>query len=473
MNKLRVLDLFSGIGGFSLGLECAGGFETVAFCEIEDYPRRVLAKHWPGVPIYEDVRTLTADTLARDGIAVDVICGGFPCQDVSFAGKRAGLEGDRSGLWVEYARLIGELRPRFVIVENVPGLLSLGMGAVLGDMAALGYDATWDCIPASAIGAPHRRDRIWLVAHSASNGRKQRQQATKAVGYRCIPSPENCADASDAAPLQRSSIERSEPHGNYERAEVMADTECFGQQAKGDEKVNGKATSVRQADRIGGNGEIRHATRQLPHGTVARAEQDRKREPSNASWWQSEPDVGGGSDGFPVWLFRCVGRGMSHAESIRSSEVLRDVWSNNVAQALWRASGGLERLQKAEVLFAFVREYEAGANEARLLVAGAEASEGFLRSLRFRGWSAGTSHRSGPGKQPTRQHSDAMQAMPRLLARDSKADWGTYSWEDAVPRVASKVPSRVDRLKCLGNAVVPQIPELIGKAIMQAEGMTA
>lgn len=124
--KLRVLDLFSGIGGFSLGLERTGGFETVAFCEIEEYPRRVLAKHWPKVPCYDDVRTLTADRLAADGIAVDVICGGFPCQDISFAGRRAGLEGARSGLWGEYARLIGELRPRFVVVENVPGLLVSG-----------------------------------------------------------------------------------------------------------------------------------------------------------------------------------------------------------------------------------------------------------------------------------------------------------------------------------------------------------
>ena len=162
---MRVLDLFSGIGGFSLGLERAG-MTTVAFCEVDPFCRAVLAQHWPGVPIYDDVRTLTADALRRDGIAVDVICGGFPCQDVSFAGKRAGLEGARSGLWSEYARLIGELRPKFVVVENVPGLLSLGMGAVLGDLAALGYDAVWDCVPASAVGAPHRRDRVWIVAHA-------------------------------------------------------------------------------------------------------------------------------------------------------------------------------------------------------------------------------------------------------------------------------------------------------------------
>jgi DNA (cytosine-5)-methyltransferase 1 len=168
--KFRVLDLFSGIGGFSLGLERTGGFETVAFCEIEPYPRAVLKKHWPKVPCYEDVRTLTADALARDGIAVDVICGGFPCQDLSIAGKQAGIDGERSGLWSEIARLAGEIQPRFVLVENVPELLRLGMGKVLGDLAALGFDAEWHSIPASAIGAPICRDRVWLVAWPVQNG---------------------------------------------------------------------------------------------------------------------------------------------------------------------------------------------------------------------------------------------------------------------------------------------------------------
>ena len=126
MKKLRVLDLFSGIGGFSLGLERTGGFETVAFCEIEPFPRRVLAKHWPEVPQYEDVRTLTAARLAADGITdVNVITGGFPCQDLSTAGKQRGMgEGTRSGLWSEIVRLAGELRPDYIIVENVAALLS-------------------------------------------------------------------------------------------------------------------------------------------------------------------------------------------------------------------------------------------------------------------------------------------------------------------------------------------------------------
>lgn len=180
---LRVLDLFSGIGGFSLGLERAGGFKTVAFCEIEDYPRRVLAKHWPEVPIYHDVRELTADTLRRDGIAVDVICGGFPCQDLSIAGKQAGIDGERSGLWSEIARLTGEIQPRFVLVENVSELLRLGMGRVLGDLASLGFDAEWHCIPASAIGAPICRDRVWLVAWPMQNGfQGWGQHAEKFIG---------------------------------------------------------------------------------------------------------------------------------------------------------------------------------------------------------------------------------------------------------------------------------------------------
>jgi DNA (cytosine-5)-methyltransferase 1 len=169
----RLLDLFSGIGGFSLGLERSGGFETVAFCEIEPFCRRVLAKHWPKVPIYDDVRTLTAERLAADGIGVDAICGGFPCQDASVGqtqwGKRTGIDGERTGLWREIARLAAELRPAVIVLENVPGLLSAGFERVLGDLAAIGYDAEWRCIRASTAGLPHRRSRLWVVAYPSGS----------------------------------------------------------------------------------------------------------------------------------------------------------------------------------------------------------------------------------------------------------------------------------------------------------------
>ena len=165
---MRVLDLFSGIGGFSLGLERAG-METVAFCEYDEKCRQVLTKHWPDVPQYTDVRTLTGEQLEADGINVDVICGGFPCQDISLAGNGAGIEGERSGLWSEYARLISEIRPKYALIENVTALLIRGIDRVLCDLAQIGYDAEWHCIPASSIGANHRRDRVWIVAYPNGN----------------------------------------------------------------------------------------------------------------------------------------------------------------------------------------------------------------------------------------------------------------------------------------------------------------
>ena len=173
MEKLKVLDLFSGIGGFSLGLERTGEFETVAFCEIEKFPQKVLAKHWPGVPIYEDVRELTAERLKADGIVPNVITGGFPCQDISVAGNQKGIgEGTRSGLWSECARLVGELRPDYAIFENVTALLAGESGKwferVLWDISALGYDAEWHCIPASTVGASHKRDRVWIITYPNS-----------------------------------------------------------------------------------------------------------------------------------------------------------------------------------------------------------------------------------------------------------------------------------------------------------------
>lgn len=171
MTKLRVLDLFSGIGGFSLGLERTGGFETVAFCEIEEFPRRVLAKHWPEVPCYHDVTKLTGAILAADGIAgIDVITGGFPCQDLSASGKKMGVNAERSGLYAEIIRLACEIRPQIIAMENVANLLVGERGnwfsILLRDLACIGYDAEWFYIPASWLGAPHARTRVWVVAYA-------------------------------------------------------------------------------------------------------------------------------------------------------------------------------------------------------------------------------------------------------------------------------------------------------------------
>jgi DNA (cytosine-5)-methyltransferase 1 len=207
VNRPRLLSLFSGIGGFELGLERAG-FVTVAQCEIDPFCRRVLAKHWPHVKRYDDVRTLTADRLRADGITVDAACGGFPCQDISSAGDKVGIDGERSGLWAEYARIIGEIRPRVVVVENVADLLHRGLDRVLGDLAALGYDAEWHCIPASHVGAAHRRDRLWIVASPHDEGEPTHAEHDEA---RRVPATGAAANAYSLAPVG-SAIARQELH---------------------------------------------------------------------------------------------------------------------------------------------------------------------------------------------------------------------------------------------------------------------
>ena len=165
---MKVLDLFSGIGGFALGLERAG-METVAFCEYDEKARLVLNKHWPDVPMYNDVRTLAGEQLEKDGITdIGLICGGYPCQPFSTAGKRQGEADDRH-LWPEFFRLIKEIRPTWIIAENVAGHINMGLEDVLADLESEGYQCQTFLIPACAVDAQHRRDRVWIIAHSDSS----------------------------------------------------------------------------------------------------------------------------------------------------------------------------------------------------------------------------------------------------------------------------------------------------------------
>ncbi len=179
--------LFAGIGGIDLGLERAG-----LICkwqvEIDDYATRVLEKHWPNVQRYSDITRFLADCdcgqreLTNGAICsgraastgcceqsrVELVAGGFPCQDISYAGRGAGLDGERSGLFFEALRVVRQLKPRYVLLENVAALLSRGLDRVCGELAAIGYDAEWHCIPAASVGAPHIRDRVFIIANSDS-----------------------------------------------------------------------------------------------------------------------------------------------------------------------------------------------------------------------------------------------------------------------------------------------------------------
>jgi DNA (cytosine-5)-methyltransferase 1 len=229
IEKLTVLDLFSGIGGFSLGLQRTGGFETIAFCEIDPFCRKVLAKHWPGVPCFEDITKLDKEELDSLG-RVDVICGGFPCQDISCAGKGAGIHAERSGLWWEMLRIIRLVRPRFVLVENVAALLNRGLDEVLGSLAESGYDAEWTCLRASEFGLMHNRERLYLVAYDARRNENTRRLLETGIfrgsskqprGVRCHENGNFSGDGTihDESPLVRSVHGLSkESHGSRLKA---------------------------------------------------------------------------------------------------------------------------------------------------------------------------------------------------------------------------------------------------------------
>lgn len=198
---MNVLSLFAGIGGFDLGLEKAG-FKTIAFCEIDKHCQKVLKRHWPNVPIFSDIKTLSLP----EGYS-DIIVGGFPCQNISLAGKKEGIiKGKQSSLWREYKRLINEIKPKYVIIENVEYLRKNGLGIVLSDLARIGYDAEWYCLTATGVcNLPHQRKRLFIIAYPSSQRcnqhiGKERQLShdqewknsnIQEIGTECQPEPES------------------------------------------------------------------------------------------------------------------------------------------------------------------------------------------------------------------------------------------------------------------------------------------
>ena len=252
--------LFAGIGGFDLGFERAG-MVCKWQVEIDDYANRVLAKHWPAVHRERDIRQCGAHNLQP----VDVVCGGFPCQDISYAGLGAGLDGERSGLFFEAVRVVRELQPRFVVLENVAALLTRGLDRVLGTLAAIGFDAEWHCIPAAAVGAPHIRDRVFVMAYREGDGWQQGQSFAR---------------------------------GGDERIE----------QGKKLRSRNG-CQSVANADSIA-NGTSQTAFAESPEGHAWLGSAGRSGPCRSASdWWATEPSVGRVADGIPSRVDRLRGLG--------------------------------------------------------------------------------------------------------------------------------------------------------------------
>lgn len=310
---MTVGSLFSGVGLMDLGLEWAG-FECKWQVEKDDYARQVLTRHWPDVPQYRDVRFFLGSKRwrrARGAWEVDLLCGGFPCQPVSLAGRRRGQEDER-WLWPEFARVIRLLRPRFVLVENVPGLLVRGMGDVLGDLSALGYDAEWDSLPASAFGAPHLRWRVFLVAYTSSPGWPGRigwrqQQSQGSIEARDV------AHAPDGGQWHGTDQQERKCGGSGSAnacvgREAMADTESLGGELRS--SANGRpwrsaGGSSSRADGVGTRLEIFPRERGNPLAQFTASERGRQwRE-----WWEVEPGLGRVVDGCPHRVDRLKGLG--------------------------------------------------------------------------------------------------------------------------------------------------------------------
>lgn len=414
MKKLTVGSCFSGVGGIELGLEWTGGFRTVWQCENDEYASRVLAKHWPNAKRYGDIRDVVRPE------PVDLICGGFPCQDVSLAGKRAGLEGKRTTLWSEMFRLVCEVKPRWVVVENVPGLLSSDdgrfFGNILRDLAGAGYDAEWGVLSAVGVGAPHLRRRVFILAHSTSGkswiktqrkGREDSRRGSKEIVV------------ANAAPLLGETIERNEPNRDYERFENVADPSC-----------------------------------KLFDGS--RGEGDGRPEPTNGGWWEFEPDVGRVASRFSPKLDG-GGLGEQMDDQKKNAKARRFAWE--ILRGMW-----------------INREFTATPSELRN-----GRIPNFMRALPYK---SGPTRWNPPNEENKElfdlwqrvssiPFKEAQHLLPGLLKRigEAQRDEAMAPWirEPNIQRVAKGVKNRVNRLRCLGNSVVPQVAQKIGEMILRCE----
>ena len=309
---LRHLDLFSGIGGFSLGMEATGGFETVAFCEIEKFPRKILKKHWPHVKQYKDIKELTNEQLETDGIIpIDIITGGYPCQPFSVAGSQRG-EKDKRHLWPEMFRLVKECKPTWVIGENVSGHIKLGLDTVLEDLESEGYSTRAFSISASSVGANHKRERVWIVGHSQHNGSSS---STKSRSFK-ETSDNNQEGKNEAGELAGA--------GRSNGGADVEDTRRTLRQGSLFETENENETGKENADQFERSSETSRNGISYTNGTGSQGlrserelrESQEERQISWERWWEFEPDVGRVAHGVPKRVDRLKGLGNSLVPAI-------------------------------------------------------------------------------------------------------------------------------------------------------------
>ena len=361
---MKLLDLFSGIGGFSYGLERIG-FKTVAFCEMDKYCKLVLQKHWKGVKIYNDVKEITKERLEADGVELpEILTGGFPCQPFSIAGKQKGTNDDRH-LWPEMFRIIKELKPKWIIGENVRGIVNIQDGMVFEtvctDLESEGYEVQAFNIPAAGVGAPHRRERIWIVA----NSRRTLRQGTE-LGK----TNEDETKKEDADQHQRSS---SPSKSDVANANSDRSTERRERQTIEKESYGGR--SIERGSKINGRQRCVRETRQSERDDVANTisrdvETGRERQrgvrkesqgqgtssdvtssgetvanSGEGSWWHVEPDVGRVAHGVPGRVYRLKGLGNSIVPKI-AEEIGKAIMKAEADDVRYQGGGAYKAMLK-------------------------------------------------------------------------------------------------------------------------------
>lgn len=466
---LKTLDLFSGIGGFSLGLERTGNFETVAFCEIDKYCKLLLQKHWKGVKIYDDVKKITKEGFEADGIpSPDVITGGFPCQPFSVAGKQKGTSDNRH-LWPEMFRIIKAFKPRYVIGENVRGIINIQDGMVFEtvctDLESEGYEVQPFIIPAAGVGAPHRRERVWIIAI-----REESMVNSDNIRFK----QHNTAE--EEASRRRSSA-TFEPTGNVADTENGRRQQTQSERREGTERGSIDSRGIeREGQDIGRDENVENSRRTLQQGTKFGAANEDEIGKENANQHQrssssSESDVANtdsrrssSEHSTPISGQREKERVRSEYESSRGGET-REGGSADVAD-----TNISTKTQRGEYT-----NTEKESNERRNNESGSTSNVG-ERRVRETGksfsYDVADTENIGTGKlrhfnQTQRREGSHSAQLDSSSSTQRKQGW--WSVEPNVGRVAHGISGRIHRLKGLGNAIVPQIAEEIGRAIVKAE----